>query len=289
METLGKIVLSLRPRQWVKNLVVFAALIFSGNAFDWQMQAKAWAAFAAFCAVVSSGYLLNDILDREQDQVHPQKRRRPIASGELGAGAAAVTAAALSLGALAGSLAIDYYLTLSLLAYIALQLTYTLLVKHQVILDVMFIAAGFVIRAVAGAAAIRVEISPWLIVCAMLLALFLALAKRRAELVLLEGEAASHRRNLVHYSIDLVDQMTAITASATVVSYAIYSFNVHETGWMMVTVPFVLYGVFRYLYLVNQHLKGGAPEQVLFTDRPLLINIVLWAATAEAVIYWTAG
>lgn len=285
---ISSLFISLRPRQWVKNLVIFAAIIFSGNAFNWQMQAKVWAAFAAFCAVVSSGYLLNDILDREQDRVHPEKSQRPIASGRLGTGAAATAAVVLTLGALAGSLAVDYYLTISLLAYIALQATYALLTKHIVILDVMFIAAGFVLRAVAGAAVIRVQISPWLIVCAMLLALFLALAKRRAELVLLEGRAASHRRNLAHYSIDMVDQMTVITAAATVVSYSIYSFSVFESGWMMVTTPFVLYGVFRYLYLVHRHLKGGSPEKVLFSDKPLLINIVLWAAAAEAVIYWSA-
>lgn len=285
---IGALLTSLRPRQWVKNLVIFAAIIFSGNALDWQMQAKVWAAFAAFCAVVGSGYILNDILDRSRDRVHPEKCRRPIASGRLGTGVAVTAAVILTTGALAGSLAVDYYLTISLAAYMVLQTIYALFAKHVVILDVMFIAAGFILRAVAGAAVIHVDISPWLIVCAMLLALFLALAKRRAELVLLEGEAASHRRNLEHYSIDLVDQMTVITAAATVVSYAIYSFDVYESGWMMITIPFVLYGVFRYLYLVHKHLKGGSPEQVLFTDKPLLVNIVLWAAAAEAVIYWSA-
>lgn len=280
---------SLRPRQWVKNLVIFAGLIFSGNALDWGMEAKVWAAFATFCAVVGSGYLLNDILDREQDRVHPEKSRRPIASGQLGTGTAAVAAILLTTAALAGSLAVDFYLTLSLLAYMGLQLTYTLVAKHLVILDIMFIAAGFVLRAVAGAIVIRVQISPWLIVCTMLLALFLALAKRRAELVLLEGKAASHRRNLAHYSIDLVDQMTVITAAATVVSYAIYSISLPESSMMMATIPFVLYGVFRYLYLVHRHMKGGSPEKVLFTDMPLLVNIILWAAVAESVIYWTAN
>lgn len=278
---------SLRPRQWTKNLVVFAGLIFSRNALDWSMQWKVWAAFAAFCAVVGAGYLLNDIIDRKQDRIHPIKKSRPIASGQLGAGAAGIAAVALVLGALAGSLGVDYNLTLFLLAYLALQLSYTIVVKHLVIVDVMFISTGFVLRAVAGAAVIHVAISPWLVVCTMLLALFLALAKRRAELVLLEAEAANHRRNLEHYSVGLVDQMTVVTASSTLVSYAIYSFTAFEQKWMMLTVPFVLYGIFRYLYLMHQHLRGESPEKVLLTDTPLLVNILLWAATAEAILYWT--
>ena len=287
LNLITNIFISLRPKQWTKNLVVFAGLIFSRNIFNWTLQWKAWATFAGFCVIVGAGYLFNDVLDRKNDRVHPVKKNRPIASGALNTKAAAAVAVCLVAIALTGSLAVDYYLTLFLIAYMAMQLTYTLFVKHLVILDVLFISGGFVLRAVAGAAVLHVAISPWLIVCAMLLALFLSLAKRRAELVMLEETASSHRRNLEHYSIDLVDQMTNITAAATLVSYSLYSFTAFDKEWMMLTIPFVLYGIFRYLYLVHRHLKGGSPEQVLLTDTPTLINVLLWATTAIAVMYLT--
>lgn len=280
------IILSLRPRQWTKNLVVFAGLIFSGNAFNWQLAWKAGAAFLAFCGVVAAGYLLNDIFDLKQDRFHPVKKNRPLASGQLPVSTAVATAFALVAAALVGSLLVDLLLPLFLASYLILQFFYTAILKHLIIIDVMIIAGGFVIRAIAGAAIIHVVISPWLIVCTMLLALFLGLAKRRAELTLLAADAVNHRRNLEHYSIELVDQMISVTAAATLVSYALYSFNASESRGMMFTIPFVLYGIFRYLYLVQQHLQVGSPEKVLFTDKPLLANIILWAATAEAVLKW---
>ncbi|MFA5800984.1 MAG: decaprenyl-phosphate phosphoribosyltransferase [Thermoleophilia bacterium] len=284
---MGVIITSLRPRQWTKNLVVFAGLIFSRNIFNLSMQGKVWATFIAFCAVVGAGYILNDILDREKDRIHPIKKSRPIASGSLEIGRAGMVAAILVIVAMAAGYFVDPYLPLFLAAYLVLQVAYALVLKHLVIIDVLVISLGFVLRATAGAVVIHVSISAWLLICTMLLALFLALAKRRAELVLLEDEASSHRRNLEHYSIALVDQMTGVTASATLVSYALYTFTAFDQSrGMMMTIPFVLYGIFRYLYLVHKHLKGGSPEQILLTDKPLLIDILLWVASAAAILQW---
>ncbi|MHB0914286.1 MAG: decaprenyl-phosphate phosphoribosyltransferase [Thermoleophilia bacterium] len=283
---LKALLISLRPKQWTKNLVVFAGIIFSRNITDWAMQGKVWFTFAAFCAIVGAGYLLNDIIDREGDRVHPVKRNRPIASGRLSPGVAAAAALVLAVAALGGGYLVESLLPAYLGAYMVLQLAYTLWLKHIVIIDVMLISAGFVIRAAAGAAVIHVDISPWLVICAMLLALFLSLSKRRAELVLMESDAASHRRNLEHYSVELVDQMTSVTASATLVSYALYSFTAYESRAMMATIPFVLFGIFRYLYLVHRRLEGGSPEQVLLTDLPTLLNVFAWALTSAAVLQW---
>ncbi|MDO8736711.1 MAG: decaprenyl-phosphate phosphoribosyltransferase [Thermoleophilia bacterium] len=277
--------ISLRPKQWIKNLVVFAGIIFSRNLADWSMQWKTWCTFFAFCAVVSAGYLINDILDRESDRHHPVKKYRPIASGSLSVGAAVTAVFVLVLPALIGGYFVDHLLPVFLAGYMVLQFSYSMYLKHLVIVDVMVIAAGFVIRAVAGAAVIHVPISSWLVVCTMLLALFLGLAKRRAELVLLEDDAASHRANLEHYSLELIDQMISVTASATLVSYALYTFTAFpDSHSMMWTIPFVLYGIFRYLSLVHTHLRGGSPEQVMLTDKPLLIDVVLWVITVVAAL-----
>lgn len=279
------LLISLRPKQWIKNCVVFAGIIFSRNLADWSMEWKTWVTFIAFCAVVSAGYLLNDIIDRENDRHHPVKKNRPIASGRLGIGASITAIFMLIIPALAVGFFADPLLPLFLAMYIVLQFSYSLYVKKLVIVDVMFISAGFVIRAVAGAAVIHVPISAWLVVCTMLLALFLGLAKRRAELVLLEDEAVTHRSNLSQYSIELVDQMISVSASATLVSYALYTFTAFEHSRnMMLTIPFVLYGIFRYLVLVHKHLRGGSPEQVMLTDKPLLIDVVLWVVTVALVL-----
>jgi 4-hydroxybenzoate polyprenyltransferase len=277
--------ISLRPKQWIKNLVVFAGIIFSRNLTDWSMEWKTWVSFIAFCSVVSAGYLVNDLIDRESDRHHPIKKNRPIASGRLGVSTVLCAIVVLVLPALAGGYLVDPLLPVFLTAYIVIQLCYSLYLKNLIILDVLLISAGFVIRAVAGAAVIHVPISAWLVVCTMLLALFLGLAKRRAELVLLEDQAANHRRNLEHYSIELVDQMISVTASATLVSYALYTFTAFEHSRnMMLTIPFVLYGIFRYLILVHTHLRGGSPEQVMLTDKPLLIDVVLWVVTVAVVL-----
>ncbi|MBE0428249.1 MAG: decaprenyl-phosphate phosphoribosyltransferase [Thermoleophilia bacterium] len=281
------ILVSLRPKQWIKNLVVFAGLIFSQNVFNWDLQLTVWAAFAGFCAVVSAGYLINDVLDRERDRFHPVKKDRPIASGRVDAATAVAISGLLIAAALGFGLAIEPLMSLFFAFYIVLQLLYTFVLKHLMILDVLGIAAGFVLRAVAGGAVIHAYISPWLVLCTLLLALFLALAKRRAELTLLEGESANHRSILEHYSLALLDQMIGVAAAASLVSYSLYSFTALDSEWMMLTIPFVLYGLFRYLYLLHRRQRGGSPEQVLLTDVPLLINVVLWTATAYAVLHWT--
>lgn len=286
MNTTKMLFISLRPKQWIKNLVVFAGLIFSHNTFNWELQAKVWLTLIAFCALVSAGYLVNDVLDKESDQYHPSKKNRPIASSRLSTKAAIWAAVGLLIISLAIGVAVDLYLLVALLGYLVLQLSYAYWLKHVVILDVLLISAGFVLRAVAGAAVIHVNISAWLVVCAMLLALFLALAKRRAELVLLESGAANHRQNLAQYSVELVNQMISVTASSALVSYALYSFTAFESKAMMITIPFVLFGIFRYLYLIHEQMQGGAPEQVLLSDIPLLIDIVLWAGLAVAVLQW---
>ena len=275
---------SLRPKQWIKNLVVFAGLIFSRNVFNGPMQIKLWLTFVSFCGIVSAGYLINDIIDRESDRLHPKKKFRPIASGSLKPKVAVLFAVVLVAFSFALSFAVDNSLPLFLLSYFVLQMLYTWFLKHFVIIDVLAIASGFVIRAAAGAAVIHVAISPWLIVCTLFLALCLGLAKRRAELVSLEDMAAAHRRNLEHYSMELVDQMISVTASATIVSYSLYSFTAYDSTRMMLTIPFVLYGIFRYMYLMHGKSRGGSPELVMLTDWPLLINIFLWAAGAIVIL-----
>lgn len=281
---------ALRPRQWLKNGIVFAGLIFSQNATNSGMLLTAVGAFALFCALSSSVYLINDIGDVERDRRHPAKRLRPLASGRLPMGtawAAAPLLAALGLGL---SFALRWEFGLLALAYYALNVGYTYSFKHVAIVDVMSIAIGFVIRAAAGAAAIRVEISPWLLVCTIFLALFLALSKRRHELLLLEARAGDHRASLVHYSPYLLDQMIAVVTASTVISYCLYTmwaetvakFGTHN---LVYTTPFVIFGIFRYLYLVHEREQGGAPEKIPLTDSPMLVNLALWLATVALVLY----
>lgn len=280
----------LRPTQWVKNLLVFAALIFSRHLFDLDALAVSMVAFASFCALASAVYVGNDMHDADYDRRHPEKRLRPIASGRVSSGNAAALAA--------GSLAVGIALAIGLgrefaavaIAYVGLQLAYTYVLKDVVILDAMSIAAGFVLRAVGGGLAIDVEISPWLVICTFLLALFLAFSKRRHEVVLLDRDAPDHRASLAEYSPYFLDQMISVVTASTVVAYAFYTVSpeVREklhTDSLYLTVPFVLFGIFRYLYLIHQRAEGGNPTQLLVSDRPLWINIVLWIATAVWLLY----
>jgi 4-hydroxybenzoate polyprenyltransferase len=283
------ILLALRPRQWTKNVVVLAALVFARRIFEPVPFLQALAAFGAFCAASGAVYLVNDILDVEQDRLHPRKRRRPIAAGDLPIPLAWVLAGALGAGTLAFAYLVRPALAAVILAYIAVQLIYSLFLKHQVILDVFTIAAGFVLRAAAGAVAIGVPVSPWLYVCTILLALFQALAKRRAEIMLLAESAGSHRRILEEYSATLLEEMIAVVTSSTVMAYSLYTFsaeNLPRNHSMMLTIPFVLYGIFRYLYLVYRKNEGGSPEQLLLTDPPLLACIVLWGLASIAILYY---
>ncbi len=288
--TVANLLISLRPDQWTKNLIVFAALIFAVKLLDPAALALASAAFLIFCVLSGSVYLINDVSDREADRQHPLKRLRPIASGALGAGAALAWAISLSGVALAAAYALRPLFALTAAAYLALFVLYTRTLKHVVILDVMTIAIGFVLRAVAGGLVIGVPVSDWLLVCTILLALFLGLAKRRHEITMLADGASGHRRILEEYDPYLLDQMIAIVAAATLVVYIIYCASPETaerfgTPLLVLTTPFPIYGIFRYLYLVHRKHGGGSPSDLLLRDRPLLSCVALWGIAVVMLIY----
>jgi 4-hydroxybenzoate polyprenyltransferase len=280
---------AMRPRQWIKNLVVFAALLFSLKLLDRVAFGRAFVAFLLFCATSGAVYLVNDLFDVERDRRHPTKSRRPIASGALGFVPAIVTVAVLLSGSLVIGFALSPPFGAVLLIYASLNLAYSMWLKEVVILDVMVIAAGFVLRAVGGGLVIDVSISQWLIMCTILLSLFLAFCKRRQELETLEA-AHEHRAILSEYSVAFLDQMINVVTASTVVSYMFYTMSpdVEQrlgTPYLYLTVPFVLYGIFRYLYLVHRHGRGASPTQALLTDRPLLVCVALWGATVVLLLY----
>lgn len=283
------VLLSLRPRQWVKNFFVFAGLIFSQSLFT-PLVWPALAAFAIFCALSGAIYLFNDLADVEKDRLHPTKRRRPIASGTLSVPAGAAIGVLTLVGSLVAAYALSARFGVVATVYAALLTAYSVWLKHVVILDVLTVAIGFVLRAVAGAAAIGVEISGWLVICTILVALFLALGKRRHEYLTLHGDAAAHRPILAEYSESFLDQMVAVVTASTVTAYALYTMSPDtvakfHTRWLPLTLPFVLYGVFRYLYLLYRRELGGNPSDLLLSDRALLINTVLWMVALLLVIY----
>lgn len=296
---LRAVVRSMRPRQWTKNGIVYLALLFSINE-RWQASdPSSWGpllgwstvTFVLFCLISSADYLVNDVVDRESDRRHPEKRNRPIASGQLSPRAAIIWATALATVAIAGGFALSAPLTWHvgavLAGYIVLMLSYTFVLKHVVLIDMMAIGAGFVLRAMAGALAIDTPISPWLYVVTALGALFVVMHKRRAELTLLESGAGDHRPILEEYSPVLLDQMTSLVTASTLIAYGLYTFtakNLPTNNAMMLTIPFVLYGLLRYLYLVHQKGVGGSPEEILLRDWPLLLDIILWAVTAATVL-----
>ncbi len=282
----------MRPQQWTKNLVIFAALIFSKHLFVLPDLLNTVGAFVLFCFVSGSLYIFNDISDIEKDKLHPRKRKRPIAAGELAVGTASTMAAIFLSVSMVLSFLLSPVFGANLAAYAVIVTSYTYFLKRVVILDVILIATGFVLRATSGAMLIRVDFSPWLIICTFLLALFLAIAKRRNEILVLErqGTMSDHRRVLRDYSLPLIDQMTAVTSASTLIAYALYTFDertvkVFGTSSLGFTIPFVIYGIFRYLYLVHQKEEGGSPEMVLLTDRGILLNVLLWIASACAIIY----
>ncbi|HKP18336.1 MAG TPA: decaprenyl-phosphate phosphoribosyltransferase [Gaiellaceae bacterium] len=277
-------VAALRPRQWTKNLLLFAGLVFAAKVGDASRWLDALLAFGAYCAASSAAYLVNDVRDAAHDREHPLKRLRPVASGELPAGRALAVAAALAAVALAAAAVLGPWSAAFLAAFLALQGAYTAGLKHVALIDVLAIAGLFVVRASAGAEAVDVRISPWLLICTGLLALFLALAKRRAELVLVGAEETPGRPVLAGYSLALVDQLVTVVASSTVIAYALYTFTARDSKAMMATLPFVVYGVFRYLLLLHRHDLGEEPENVLLTDVPLLLTIAAWAVTSGAIL-----
>jgi 4-hydroxybenzoate polyprenyltransferase len=291
---LTALIRSMRPEQWTKNLIVFAALIFGHRLFDPAAVGRSLAAFLIFCVLSGVVYLINDVSDREGDRRHPLKAQRPIASGALAPTTALVCAFVLGALALATAAWLEPRLGLIAAAYLALFATYSRWLKHIVIVDVLAIAIGFSMRAAAGGFAINVHVSDWLLVCTILLALFLGLSKRRHELTLLADEATGHRRILEEYNPYLLDQMIGVVTASTLVAYIIYctspdTIERFGTRFLVLTTPFPIYGIFRYLYLVHQRHGGGSPSEMLLTDRPLLGCVALWGLSVIAIIYRPFG
>jgi|694.fasta_scaffold82712_4 4-hydroxybenzoate polyprenyltransferase len=292
--TLRRLITSLRPQQWTKNLFVLAALPFGLKLFDPAAVTMALAAAVVFCALSGVVYLVNDLYDRENDRLHPTKRLRPIAAGTLAPGTAAAWAGIIAVAALAAAFWIGPVFAAAAAAYLVLFALYSRWLKHLVIIDVLSIAIGFVLRTYAGAVAIAVPVSDWLLVCTVLLALFLGLSKRRHEITLLTDGASGHRRILDDYNPYLLDQMIGVVTASTLMAYIIYCtspdtverFGTHN---LVLTIPFPIYGILRYLYLVHRRDGGGNPSELLITDRPLLICVGLWGLVTASVIYRPFG
>ena len=284
------LVKTMRPHQWFKSIVVFAALVFDGKLFVPELFFKTTVIYVCFCLLSSAVYILNDLVDMEKDRQHPRKRTRPLASGKLDprfAAVAAVIIGAISIGIAFG---VAPLAGVVLLAYLAQNIAYSFWLKNIVIIDVMVLSLGFLLRVVAGVVVVHVEnFSPWLYICVTLLALFLGFGKRRQELVLLAGSAGQHRASLEEYNLPLLDQIITIITTSTLIAYTFYSFDAATAlahNRMLISVPFVFYFIARYLYLVHVKGLGGAPDELLLKDKPLLINSALWALTVVALIYF---
>jgi len=291
-------ILLLRPKQWIKNLFVFAALVFSHHLFEWDYAKSSLLGFALFCATASTIYIINDILDRDRDRLHPKKKHRPIASGNISV-PSAITTAILILGvAIPFSFDLPYKFGFCLAFYFIMNLSYSLFLKEVVLIDVFVIAIGFMLRVVGGALVINVPISSWLILTTMFLSLFLAVAKRRGELVMLESKSEEGkkpteitRKVLEHYSVEFTEQLTTICASGFVISYALYTVSdrtvkIFGTENLIFTTPFVLYGIFRYLYLLHKKNLGENPTEVVLTDVPMVLNFIAYAIAMFFIIYF---
>jgi len=289
-KTLGYIVASMRMSHWIKNLFIFAALIFSANLFNKTDLLLTLEGFFVFSLSASAVYLCNDIFDRTKDQLHPLKSKRPLPSGQLSVTSAATAAIILSAVGLVWAFVLSLWFGATVAVYIVINLWYTMQLKSIVILDVMTITLGFVLRVVGGALIINVPTSEWLIICTILLSLFLGFSKRRHEISLLENQATTHRSVLQHYSLYFLDQMIGIVTATTVMSYALYTISEETvrkfgTSHLIYTVPFVLYGIFRYLYLIHKKEEGGNPTKLALTDKPLLLNIILWFIAVTIIVY----
>jgi 4-hydroxybenzoate polyprenyltransferase len=288
---LNALIKTMRPRQWTKNIFVFAALVFDKQLLNPDSFLRTLAGFALFCLISSSVYIFNDIADVDADRKHPEKKKRPIPSGKLPIRTAWIAGIALVIFTFAASYFLAPGFELVVVAYFFLNIAYTKWLKHIPILDVLIIAAGFVLRVHAGVTLISVErFSPWLYVVMTLLSLFLGFGKRRAELALLAHGAGSHRKVLDGYTLPLIDQYIMIVSGTTIVAYSLYTFsapNVPDSHSMMLTIPFVVYAIFRYLYLINVEQAGGAPEEILLTDRPFQIAMLLWGAAVLAIFYFS--
>jgi len=279
----------MRPRQWLKNGLVYAALFFDRKVIDLESFARTTAAFVLLCMVSSAVYIMNDLADIENDRQHPTKKTRPLAAGELSPTLAIVVAIVLAIGGLAAGFVLSPALGWILLTYLVIQVAYTFYFKHVVLMDVILVASGFILRVGAGVAVISVQrFSPWLYVCTGLLALLMALGRRRHELSLLGLDAGNHRAILEEYTIDLIDRLIGIVAGAALVAYSLYTFmaeGLPENNLMMLTIPFVLYGIFRYLYLLHVKHEGGAPEDIFIRDRPMQLALFFWAVVVFFVLY----
>jgi 4-hydroxybenzoate polyprenyltransferase len=291
---IGAIVLSMRPRQWTKNLAIFVALVFSRGLRNGGMVTAALTAFSLFCLLTGAVYILNDLIDIESDKNHPVKANRPIASGAVPAKSAWIAFAALTLVAIGGSFWVSVGFGAIASGYCVLQLAYTLALKHVVIVDVFCIAAGFFLRVIAGACAVNVSVSSWLLVCTFFMSLFLALGKRRHEIVLLEDNGSDHRKVLAQYDVLLLDQMMSVVTASSVVAYSVYTLapeTVEKFGTtnLKYTIPFVLYGIYRYLYLVYHRKQGGSPESIVLQDMPLVVDISLYCLVVLAILYARQG
>jgi len=281
---------SMRPQQWVKNLIVYAALVFDGKMLMPDLFLRATFVAICFCLAASSVYLLNDLVDIEKDRQHPRKRLRPLPSGQLAPKVAIIATIVLATSSLAGSTWLDPWVGAVVAVYLLQNVAYSFYLKNVVIIDVMVLAFGFLLRVFAGAIAVNVSnFSPWLYVCVTLLALFLGFGKRRHEIVILDEGAAAHRASLAHYNMPLLDQIIGIITTCTLIAYTLYSFEAQTAlagdGRMLLTVPFVFYFILRYLYLIHVAKKGGAPDELLLHDRPLLINSLLWMSAVVILIY----
>lgn len=285
------VVKTVRIKQWSKNVFVFAALVFDGKLFVPDLFLRTLAAFGLFCMAASAVYLLNDLVDIEKDREHPKKRLRPLAAGKLSPAFAAVAAGLFAILSLVGGFALAPWMGGILLIYLAQNLLYSYWLKHVVIIDAMVVSFGFLLRVIAGVVVVHVaNFSPWLYVCSALLTLFISFGKRRHELVLLDGNATSHRAILQEYNLPFLDQIITLITTSMLLAYTLYTFEAKtalaSSQRMLLTVPFVFYFVLRYLYLIHVKKLGGAPEELLFEDKPLLAGVVLWGAAAIAVIYW---
>src|SRR5262245_5872683 len=279
----------MRPKQWAKNVLLFVGLVFAVRLGDSTSVGRALLAFVAFCAISSAAYLFNDLADLEQDRQHPRKRRRPLASGRIRPAHAIALGSVLLIGGLLIAFLLGTRFGLLTFGYVVLNVAYNAGLKHVVLVDVFALATFFVVRAVAGAVAIDVPISPWLYLCTILGALFLGLAKRRHELLLLGDGAASHRQILSEYTPGLLEQLITIVTAGLVMAYSLYTFsaeNLPKDHSMMLTIPIVLFGIFRYLYLVHRREGGGSPEETLLTDLPMLMTGLALAGVSVAVLYW---
>ncbi len=288
-EMVKAIIREMRPRQWAKNVFIFAALVFDEQLTQKEPLLRTIAGFILLCLISSAVYIMNDIADVESDRQHPTKRNRPIAAGQLSIPLALVLAIAMAAFALAAGFALEPGFGWIITLYFVLNLLYSLWLKHTPIIDVMIIAAGFVLRVAAGVVLIEVaRFSPWLYVCTTLLALIIGFGKRRAEIILLADGANAHRKVLDGYTIGFLDQLIVVVSATTIMAYSLYTFsalNLPSNNLMMLTIPFVIYGIFRYLYLIHVEDAGGAPEELILSDRPLLATLILWGLLAVVILY----